>query len=167
MPSYMKLGQNYTVQVLVNNNSDEPIPIILRLFGPLSVVHILPYLVTVTVPAKGQFQANFTMVATSRPTHGAIRVTASLWIWFQKSMSEPQIAQQFTANVYGVELSDYAQFIDAVVVIGAICSAVVVGFYLRKYVRSRSGNQTKEQVAIVETTTHSYRRNADLHVNGS
>ncbi|MCL4519962.1 MAG: hypothetical protein M1587_12290 [Thaumarchaeota archaeon] len=141
VPTSANIGQNYTVEVLISNNSDQPVPILLQLNVPLNMVNVRPFIILETAEPEGQFLANFTIVAFSKPNQGTISITAILSIWFVGLMNQPQIVQQISANIYRVNPSNYSQVIFLVTVAGIASAVAIVSLYLRK---SRHSGQCAE-----------------------
>lgn len=128
VPSYPNIGQNYTVRILVNNNSDEPIPILFRVDVPVDVFDVHPIFLTIVVPPGGQIIGNFTINAFNRSYKGPIVVTATLWIWFYAIMNRPQEVQSLSATVFGVNPSPYSQtvwILSGLAMVIAVCATVL------------------------------------------
>ena len=82
VPTSAIIGKNYTIEILINNNSDQPVPILLELNVPLNMINIRPFLVLGTVQPNSQFLANFTIVVFSQSSQGEISISAVLSIWY-------------------------------------------------------------------------------------
>lgn len=128
VPSYAVLGHNYTVKILVKSNSDQPVPIILRVSAPVDVIYTHPLLMQLVVEPGEQIMANFSLIAFNRYT-GLINVTAILWVWFFAQMSRPEVVQQLSTVINGVEPSPLSTY--ALVLIVALSAAIAgVAFVL-------------------------------------
>ncbi len=134
VPSYPEVGQNSTVKVLVNNNSDEPIPVYFRVEAPINVMVVLPIYVEAVVPPNGQVVGNFTVLAFNTSYRGLINVSAVLYIWFYDQMSRPQEVQVASAVVYRVNPSPYSQEVQALF---ALLIIVPVGLGAVFYIKSK------------------------------
>lgn len=132
VPSYATIGLNNTVKVLVYNNSDQPIPVFVRLEGPINVITVHPVYVEALVPPYGQTTANFTMVAFSGSKNAMINVTAVLYIWFYNQMNQPKQVDQVSDTIFGVHPYPYSPFLIAtlaMLIIVPIC--LTTTYYLR------------------------------------
>jgi len=123
VPNYPNIGQNYTVKVLVNNNSDQPIPVYFRVEAPIQVFTVHPIYVAVLVPPNGQVTGNFTLVAFNGSFKGAVNVSTVLYIWYYHQMNQPQQVQQSSTFVYGVHPYQYSQIILTLLVLLIIVPA--------------------------------------------
>lgn len=111
VPNYVSIGQNYTVKVLVRNNSDQPIPIYFRVEPPINAMTVHPIFVEALVPPNGQVTGNFTVIPFNSSYQGTINVTAVLYIWYYHQMGRPDQVQQLSALVYGVHPYRYSQVV--------------------------------------------------------
>ena len=144
VPSYITIGQNYTVKILVSNNLPQQVPIILQLVAPVAALYIHPLIVhTVALPNQSVI-ANFTIVSFNKSYQGPINVSAMLWVWLPSS-GGPQLAQEVSALIYGVNLYPYSQFI---IVFGVLGILAVVGFSIYFWTRySRQDARTEAQTS--------------------
>jgi len=138
IPSYALLGRNYTVKVLVSNTSNEPVPIILRVNGPVNLIYTHPLLLQLVVGPGQQVLANFSLVPFSI-FRGPINMTAVLWVWFFDQMSRPEIAEQVSAIIGGVQPSQSSTL--ALVSVVALVSAATVAAVYVVVRRNRRGNK--------------------------
>lgn len=142
VPSHAVLGHNYTVKLLVRNTSNESVPIVLRVNGPVDVIYTHPLLLQVVVGAGQQVLTNFSLIAFNRYS-GLINVTAILWVWYFDRMPRPQIVQQVSALMNGVAPSPLYPFV--LVLVGALPLAVVIVVFLRIR-RNRRGTSDRYTV---------------------
>ena len=131
VPNSAIIGKNYTIEILVNNNSDQPVPILLKLNVPLNMINIRPFLVLGTVQPNSQFLANFTIVVFSESSQGEISISAVLSIWFVGVMSKPQVVQQISADIYRVEPSSYSQIVFFITGLGIASAVAITLLYIR------------------------------------
>ncbi len=125
IPSYAVLGHNYTVRVLVTNHSNQSVPIILRIDGPLDLVYTYPIFVQVAVEPGHQLLSNFSLIAFATSTQ-TINVTAKLWVWFFDKTPAPVLVQQVSATINGVRSPAYSRIILAGVVVLIALPIVVI-----------------------------------------
>ena len=136
VPSYAVLGHNYTVRILVKNNSDQPAPIILRVNVPVDVIYTHPLLQQLVVEPGQQVLANFSLIPFNRYS-GPINVTAILWVWFFAQMPRPVVVQQLSTIINGVAPSPLSNYALVLVVGLSVAAAVVVLLSVRR--RRRAG----------------------------
>lgn len=132
VPSYAVIGHNYTVKVLINNNSDQPIPVILRLIVPVNVMVVHPLIFDSEISPKGQSLANFSLVAFSSSNQEPLIVSAQLSIWFLNNMSRPQMVDDLSTTVYGVNHSPDSQYVFIFVGLLAVASIILLILYRMK-----------------------------------
>ncbi|MDG7000157.1 MAG: hypothetical protein JRN15_13710, partial [Nitrososphaerota archaeon] len=131
VPNSAIIGKNYTIEILVNNNSDQPVPILLKLNVPLNMINIRPFLVLGTVQPNSQFLANFTIVVFSESSQGEISISAVLSIWYAGLMSKPQVVQEISANIYRIDPSSYSQLVFFITGLGIASAVAITLFYIR------------------------------------
>jgi len=160
VPSYATVARNYTVEVLVNNNSTIPIPIFLQLVVPVNVIAIHPFFLQTDVPPDGHLLANFSLIPFNTSYNAPINVSAQLSIWFFNNMSRPQLVEEVNTLIYGISVSSYSSYILALVIIVAAFSAIV----LLKYAigRRRDNNYSLAHKMISQTVPNSASNLSDV-----
>jgi len=135
VPSYAVLGHNYTVRLLVNNTSNESVPIILRVDVPVDVIYTHPTIQQLIVEPGQQVLTNFSLIAFDRYS-GLINVTATMWVWLYNQTSRPVIAEQVSTVINGVLPSPLSTIALVAVVALLAATATVVVISVR---RSKKG----------------------------
>jgi hypothetical protein len=128
VPSYAVLGHNYTVRLLVNNTTNESVPIILRVNVPVGVIYTHPTILQLIVEPGRQVLTNFSLIAFDR-YNGLINVTAMMWVWFYNETSRPVLAEQVSTVINGVLPSPLSTIalVSVVALLVATAAVVVIG----------------------------------------
>ena len=147
VPSSAEIGINYTVKVLVNNNSDEPIPVFFRVEAPIQVMYVHPDFVEALVPANGQVTGNFSVVPFNGSYKGMINVTAVLYIWFYNQMNHPQQVQQLSDVVFQIKPYPYSVVVTAFLALLVIIPVSVVVLSYRKFKRDRKASESSKSAS--------------------
>ncbi len=131
VPSYAVLGHNYTVLVQVANISNESVPIILRIDGPIGTIYTFPVYLQVVLAPNSQTLENFTLIAFNT-VKGLMNITATMWVWYVNKMDRPVVAQQVSTVINGVTYSSQAQMAEVVVTVVAVGSVIAAIYVVQR-----------------------------------
>ncbi len=146
VPSSASVGQNYTVKVLVRNNSSQPIPVFVRVVPPINVMTVHPEFVATLVPPFGQVTDNFSVVPFNSSYKGTINVTATLYIWYYNQMNRPDQVEQISSTVYTIGHYRYSSVVLTFLALLTIIPVVAATLFYRK---SKARNVKESEIVPV------------------
>jgi len=133
VPSYATVAHNYTIEVLVVNNSTSPIPIFVQLLVPVGAMIVHPLFLQTVVEGRSQILTNFSVIPFNTKFAAPINVSAQLSIWFFNNMSRPQLVDQVSSLVYQINPYTYSSYAAAVLVLIVLTSfGIILGYAIRR-----------------------------------
>ena len=135
VPSYMIIGQNYTMQVLVTNHANVTLPFFVSIVAPVQYLLVDPLSQQAQLSSGESTLLTFRLIAYVSHS-GQMNVTATLWIANGTSRSTPLLIESVTGQVFGTR-SWWDSYEWPVAIVIGVVSVAAVAFVWSLNVRSK------------------------------